>query len=1418
MSDIGSSANLAAKAFENEMGPIRDLLDKGRREYALKSLDERGGAQELIRQQYFGRYPFELLQNADDAARESGRRGRARFLLTETALLVADNGTGFGAKQVAAICSLGRSSKGPGTSIGHKGLGFKSVGEITDMPQIISAEERFQFDAARVRADLANEFGELPRAQRFPTYAFPYPLDAENLAGDAAVVAALQQDGFTTVVRLPLRPDIDRGLVAQHLTENLNPRLLLFLPSIDHLELRGTDQDFSADVARDYPDGPEQVLLIIDAEVGEQWHVYRSSITPTEDALAQMGEEWTNLRELKLAIAVPFDLETNQPALEETFPLHVYFPTEEAPGFHVAIHAEWVLTMDRRRVAETAEASDLNRQLLEAVVDFAAHTVAVDLVQRCSMSAESVQALIPEWQGQLDGVAAEIVDAWRGALASVPFLPLANGNLGCPNEVRLLPDSIPDLDQAHELADIDPDVSLRPDVEAAEGVGGFVEAAHDDAQMAESDLLALLKPPTLSGAHDFYSFLVAWYDEAGHGFLDALKATNCVITTSGDVLAPVDQTIFFPRQDASLPEDIPVPIADIPAVEDLIRLLRDLGVKSFEWRDLLREYLIPILAADGADPHERDRAMRSLRAYQQARTGSGEVVADLGRVLLPARNSDGTSTALCRADSVYFGTDWTNSHELETLYGPFGEAEFLGVGVPDNAESHELETAFYRMLGVVDHPRLDQAGTYSVGEYQHPHFGVLYTEWVDHVGGRRCLQGHDQQYQKLIESVRLDRHEELIEAEDPRRLLALWSLLAKNWGRIYSDAMQTTVRCANNNHRVDTDRTIESLFGYTLSRRSWVPVEVNGQPDLVRPGAGWFETTALQHGIRTRIPHISESMYRAKGARGMVAELGLIDARHPTVDDLLDLLETIAADADVEQTHEINLAAKWVQRMLNDVIEGDAEPHPSPETVRVLATHRGQTCFVTQPLVVEDPTLRVTWQDISPVIMTDVGDTRFAKYLRLVMLDDQVEVLPGPIGERRDYESETIARWIDAAKPFIAALVQSENSKAGNRVLRALRSLELVFCQKLSLLYRFEEEEVRVGNAACFIAVRRESGSARRSSVGTAFVVLDIETGQPDWFAFGRQLAQHLDVPAHADAVTMLLKVDSSDRSRMMADRQIPTSMVGDAAMELELEFDEDEVASNVLDQLLSPELEPRHDGAVAAVDPHGVQPREHRGNSENQSSGGIVAASADQQQYAEPPPVNYAEVSMVDAVPGEVPSTQGSPSSRLAGAAMRASSAPPAGNESERRRIGKRGEEIAYTMERERLAELGLNPDLVTWESQVDELAPYDILSFDDDGQRIYIEVKATTASDPTEPFYISRAEIVEASVRGDRYFIYRVTDVNTAEPRITRWANPMRLVKSEQGQLLVANAQMELGLERSEEWVPIASMRSENNLRSQQ
>ena len=110
-----------------------------------------------------------------------------------------------------------------------------------------------------------------------------------------------------------------------------------------------------------------------------------------------------------------------------------------------------------------------------------------------------------------------------------------------------------------------------------------------------------------------------------------------------------------------------------------------------------------------------------------------------------------------------------------------------------------------------------------------------------------------------------------------------------------------------------------------------------------------------------------------------------------------------------------------------------------------------------------------------------------------------------------------------------------------------------------------------------------------------------------------------------------------------------------------------------------------------------------------------------------------------------------------------------------------------SYNAERRRLKALGKNPDSVHWVSNTDELSPYDLMSVDGDNQVIYVEVKSTRDSDPTAPFYISHAELIEAMYRRSRYYVYRVTDVDSATPAITRWADPLALIKEGKGQLLL-------------------------------
>ena len=54
--------SLIDRLRDDEIASIRSEVAAGRRDHILKSLDERGRAQELVRQQYSGRYPFELLR------------------------------------------------------------------------------------------------------------------------------------------------------------------------------------------------------------------------------------------------------------------------------------------------------------------------------------------------------------------------------------------------------------------------------------------------------------------------------------------------------------------------------------------------------------------------------------------------------------------------------------------------------------------------------------------------------------------------------------------------------------------------------------------------------------------------------------------------------------------------------------------------------------------------------------------------------------------------------------------------------------------------------------------------------------------------------------------------------------------------------------------------------------------------------------------------------------------------------------------------------------------------------------------------------------------------------------------------------------------------------------------------------------
>ncbi|MFI0231235.1 ATP-binding protein [Streptomyces sp. NPDC017086] len=205
---------MATAVMEAE-GCLADLKRGRRAALEIKEVTER-----MLSPEYKGRVLVELLQNAHDAHPARDGVGRVEIVLDEDegehgVLYVANGGRPLGYKNFEALCSIGLSSKRPEEGIGHKGVGFKSVLQLTAAPELYSVvramsktfdgfcfrfarDEDFDWLADQVASGRPAAAGQL-RANLSSLKA-PVPVDDVP-----AAVVPFRRRGLVTVVRLPLR-------------------------------------------------------------------------------------------------------------------------------------------------------------------------------------------------------------------------------------------------------------------------------------------------------------------------------------------------------------------------------------------------------------------------------------------------------------------------------------------------------------------------------------------------------------------------------------------------------------------------------------------------------------------------------------------------------------------------------------------------------------------------------------------------------------------------------------------------------------------------------------------------------------------------------------------------------------------------------------------------------------------------------------------------------------------------------------------------------------------------------------------------------------------------------------------------------------------------------------------------------------
>lgn len=180
---------------------------------ATSRLQEDVSQEAQVASDYRGRLVYELLQNADDAMEENeSETDTVAFIVTDDELWMANTGRELSESDVEGLCGLGASSKIDAhgvrrASIGHKGLGFKSVLEVTDTPAALSRTHCFELGKGHARGHINRLWKEkgLPVPRSVPAMRFPAPVNVVPQRWHS-----LQSDGYNTAFVFPFKSELDR--------------------------------------------------------------------------------------------------------------------------------------------------------------------------------------------------------------------------------------------------------------------------------------------------------------------------------------------------------------------------------------------------------------------------------------------------------------------------------------------------------------------------------------------------------------------------------------------------------------------------------------------------------------------------------------------------------------------------------------------------------------------------------------------------------------------------------------------------------------------------------------------------------------------------------------------------------------------------------------------------------------------------------------------------------------------------------------------------------------------------------------------------------------------------------------------------------------------------------------------------------
>ncbi|TVS08506.1 MAG: hypothetical protein EA424_28480, partial [Planctomycetaceae bacterium] len=418
---------------------------------APRRLQEDISQEAQVASDYRGRLVYELLQNSDDAMEsQDTEEDRMVFRVTDDALWMANSGRPLTDADVHGLCGLGASSKvdSSGTrraSIGHKGLGFKSVLEITEAPAVYSRTHSFSLGANRALPLIRELFEELeldqPRGA--PAMRFPAAITEPHADPEWAALAA---GGMNTAFKFPFRGELTPERV-QLLADRLLALPLTTVLFLKHLE--------SVVVEVDQTDRSERREWLIKRQVrnDNEWAsvsgfggkgIYRVAVASSdgdeaaflvahddgveigENRVGLSGPAWEGVEVTEVSVAALADGAAGKMP-DDWKHFHVFLPTAEPCPYPLLVNGAFSTDLSRQHVRVNSETCDYNSHLVRMAAQLFVDRLLPIL--RAESPERVLQVLDRCPNTAVGDTSALLHESLVAAIEDVPLLPTERGEV-----------------------------------------------------------------------------------------------------------------------------------------------------------------------------------------------------------------------------------------------------------------------------------------------------------------------------------------------------------------------------------------------------------------------------------------------------------------------------------------------------------------------------------------------------------------------------------------------------------------------------------------------------------------------------------------------------------------------------------------------------------------------------------------------------------------------------------------------------------------------------------------------------------------------------------------------------------------------------------------------------------------------------